>query len=84
MQSAEIGREARDEQRAKLKPMGDKGFIFKVAAGMRYLEDNGLCHRCLRASNILVSVEHEFALAVRITDYMLPYHALNDPVSGRC
>uniref|UniRef100_A0A9J2PQA0 Protein kinase domain-containing protein n=1 Tax=Ascaris lumbricoides TaxID=6252 RepID=A0A9J2PQA0_ASCLU len=53
--------------------------MYQVAAGMRYLEDNGLCHRCLRASNILVSVEHEFALAVRITDYMLPYHMLNDP-----
>uniref|UniRef100_A0A914ZZE9 SH2 domain-containing protein n=1 Tax=Parascaris univalens TaxID=6257 RepID=A0A914ZZE9_PARUN len=54
-------------------------YIVKVAAGMRYLEDNGLCHRCLRSSNILVSVEYEFALAVKITDYMLPYHVLNDP-----
>uniref|UniRef100_A0A914ZZD9 SH2 domain-containing protein n=1 Tax=Parascaris univalens TaxID=6257 RepID=A0A914ZZD9_PARUN len=53
--------------------------MYQVAAGMRYLEDNGLCHRCLRSSNILVSVEYEFALAVKITDYMLPYHVLNDP-----
>lgn len=52
----------------------------KIAAGMRYLEDNGLCHFSLRAANILVHIQHQFAMSIRITDYMLPLHILSNPV----
>uniref|UniRef100_A0A183CUN4 Protein kinase domain-containing protein n=1 Tax=Gongylonema pulchrum TaxID=637853 RepID=A0A183CUN4_9BILA len=56
-----------------------KMMLNQIAAGMRYLEDNGLCHRDLRAANILVYVQHQFAMAIKITDYMLPLHILAYP-----
>uniref|UniRef100_A0A0K0CWD3 non-specific protein-tyrosine kinase n=1 Tax=Angiostrongylus cantonensis TaxID=6313 RepID=A0A0K0CWD3_ANGCA len=54
-----------------------------VCAGMRFLELNGLCHRHLRASNIIVHQSTTHIYAVKITDYMVPYHFLDkDAVEG--
>ena len=51
--------------------------FLQVAGGMRFLENNLLCHRHLRAANVCVYAEHLNSLAVKITDYMVPY-ARND------
>ena len=49
---------------------------------MRFLELNGLCHRHLRASNVIVREDGTRMYAAKITDYMLTYHFL-DEVSPR-
>ncbi|VDN05112.1 unnamed protein product [Thelazia callipaeda] len=46
--------------------------MYQISAGMRYLEDNDLCHRNLRAANVLVYVQHQNSMAIKLTDYMLP------------
>ncbi|VDN92300.1 unnamed protein product [Brugia pahangi] len=51
--------------------------MYQIAAGMRYLENNGLCHRDLRAANILVYVQHQYSMAIKITDYMLTLSILS-------
>ncbi|EFO21399.1 TK protein kinase [Loa loa] len=51
--------------------------MYQIAAGMRYLEDNSLCHRDLRAANILVYVQHQYSMAIKITDYMLTLSILS-------
>ncbi|VDL83654.1 unnamed protein product [Nippostrongylus brasiliensis] len=64
--------------------VGGVGFIVHssvahlVAAGMRFLELNGLCHRHLRASNIIVNQSTNNIYAVKITDYMVTYHFLDE------
>ncbi|PIO76972.1 hypothetical protein TELCIR_00920 [Teladorsagia circumcincta] len=45
---------------------------------MRFLELNGLCHRHLRASNIVVHQSTNHIYAVKITDYLVPYHFLDE------
>ncbi|WKX90376.1 hypothetical protein Q1695_009315 [Nippostrongylus brasiliensis] len=52
--------------------------LYQVAAGMRFLELNGLCHRHLRASNIIVNQSTNNIYAVKITDYMVTYHFLDE------
>uniref|UniRef100_A0A915PUC2 Protein kinase domain-containing protein n=1 Tax=Setaria digitata TaxID=48799 RepID=A0A915PUC2_9BILA len=51
--------------------------IMYQAAGMRYLEDNNLYHQDLRAANILVYVQHQYSMAIKITDYMLTLSILS-------
>ncbi|KAK6013327.1 hypothetical protein OSTOST_21388 [Ostertagia ostertagi] len=52
--------------------------LYQVSAGMRFLELNGLCHRHLRASNIVVHQSTNHIYAVKITDYLVPYHFLDE------
>ncbi|EYC39280.1 hypothetical protein Y032_0665g1329 [Ancylostoma ceylanicum] len=52
--------------------------LYQVSAGMRFLELNGLCHRHLRGSNIIVHEEGSHIYAVKITDYMVTYHFLDE------
>ncbi|RCN50296.1 hypothetical protein ANCCAN_03518, partial [Ancylostoma caninum] len=52
--------------------------LYQVSAGMRFLELNGLCHRHLRGSNIIVHEEGSHTYAVKITDYMVTYHFLDE------
>ncbi|KAK5965922.1 Protein kinase domain-containing protein [Trichostrongylus colubriformis] len=51
--------------------------LYQVSAGMRFLELNDLCHRHLRASNIVVHQSTNHIYAVKITDYLVPYHFLD-------
>uniref|UniRef100_A0A1I7XNK9 Protein kinase domain-containing protein n=1 Tax=Heterorhabditis bacteriophora TaxID=37862 RepID=A0A1I7XNK9_HETBA len=44
---------------------------------MRFLELNNLCHRHLRASNVIVQHETVHMYSIKITDYMIPYHFLD-------
>ncbi|GMT17143.1 hypothetical protein PFISCL1PPCAC_8440, partial [Pristionchus fissidentatus] len=49
----------------------------QVGAGMRFLEQNGLCHRHLNSRNIIVMIESFAHFRVKVTDYMVPYSFLN-------
>ncbi|KIH65715.1 hypothetical protein ANCDUO_03960 [Ancylostoma duodenale] len=51
--------------------------LYQVSAGMRFLELNGLCHRHLRGSNIIVHEEGSHTYAVKITDYMEAVELIN-------
>ncbi|GMS89605.1 hypothetical protein PENTCL1PPCAC_11780 [Pristionchus entomophagus] len=49
----------------------------QIAGGMRFLEQNGLCHRHLNSRNVIVMLESFAHFRVKITDYMVPYSFLN-------
>ncbi|CAD5219397.1 unnamed protein product [Bursaphelenchus xylophilus] len=50
--------------------------VHQVAAAMMHLEQNGLCHRALKASNVIVKEAGEFSWRVVVTDFLLPYSFL--------
>ncbi|CAJ0593469.1 unnamed protein product [Cylicocyclus nassatus] len=54
--------------------------LYQISAGMRFLELNGLCHRHLRASNVILREDGYHMYGVKITDYMLTYHFLDPDV----
>ncbi|XGW22416.1 hypothetical protein V3C99_004998 [Haemonchus contortus] len=56
--------------------------LYQVSAGMRFLELNGLCHRHLRASNIIVNQSTNYIYAVKITDYLVTYHFLDEDTAA--
>ncbi|CAJ0579874.1 unnamed protein product, partial [Mesorhabditis spiculigera] len=51
--------------------------MYQVACGMWFLENNGLCHRHLKASNVIVVSELPHIYRCKISDYMLPHHYSN-------
>ncbi|KAF8357222.1 hypothetical protein PRIPAC_92217 [Pristionchus pacificus] len=69
----EMRREDRDAiaMRQRYEIMG------QIASGMRFIEQNGLCHRHLTSRNVIVMLESFAHLRVKITDYMVPYSFLN-------
>ncbi|CAD6186785.1 unnamed protein product [Caenorhabditis auriculariae] len=51
---------------------------YQIASGMAFLERNGLCHKQLMCSKILVTKDSTAAMVVKVADYMLSHHFLND------
>lgn len=50
--------------------------MYQVASALRHLEINGLCHRSLCASNVIIQWDDALSVSVKVTDYMLPSHHL--------
>ncbi|CAD5213423.1 unnamed protein product [Bursaphelenchus okinawaensis] len=64
------------EQKKSLFLRAKLEIIYQIVCGMRHLEQNGLCHRNLKASNVIVKEDYDYNWSVVITDYMLPYSFL--------
>ncbi|ETN76730.1 hypothetical protein NECAME_03400 [Necator americanus] len=86
MQSSKDGGSKQDANVGKIRNgfqflshiVGFGGDPIEVSAGMRFLELNSLCHRHLRGSNIIVHEEGSHMYGVKITDYMVTYHFLDE------
>ncbi|GMR42648.1 hypothetical protein PMAYCL1PPCAC_12843, partial [Pristionchus mayeri] len=69
--------EMRKEDRDAIAMRQRYEIMAQIAGGMRFLEQNGLCHRHLNSRNVIVMLESFAHFRVKITDYMVPYSFLN-------